>query len=373
MGDVAVHPSAPLPVRRRRAYLDNLKVVLVVCVILGHALITYGDIGSWAYRETSTNEAFNVVAGLVVALGSLFAMGVFFLIAGLLTPGPLRRKGSAGFLRDRALRLGLPFLLFLLVYPTVVWWGERGRAGLGDYLSAQLRLLDPGPLWFVLVLLVFSAGYVAWRAVRPGRPEPRPLRTTTLVGLGAAIAAATVLVRLQFPIDSYQVFALHLWQWPQCLGLFVLGIACAEHGWLDPVPDRLRTGAGLAALTGFAVIVVAFALGHTSLDPFAGGLTLPAITTAVCEAVIAVGLSVWLLGRFQRRHDRTGRLRSAMARAAFGAYVLQAPVLVVIAVALAGLTLTPELKFLVVAPLGVAASFALSWLLTRVPGVNRIV
>jgi surface polysaccharide O-acyltransferase-like enzyme len=360
-------------VRRRRAYLDNLKVVLVMTVIVGHAFITYGDVGSWAYREPSTSEAFNVVAGLVVALGSLFAMGVFFLIAGMLTPGPLRHKGSLSFLRDRGLRLGLPFLLFLLVYPTVVWWGEQGRAALGDYLMAQLRLFDPGPLWFVLVLLLFSAGYVAWRAVRPAATDPVPLRVSTLVWLGAAIAAATVLVRLQFPIDSYQVLALHVWQWPQCLGLFLLGVACAERGWLDPVPDRLRRGSGAAALVGVAVIVVAFSLGHESLDPFAGGLTVPAITTAVCEAVIAIGLSVWLLGHFQRRHDRTGRLRSAMGRAAFGAYVLQAPVLVVLAVALADLVVAPEVKFLLVAPLGVAASFGLAWLLTRVPGVNRIV
>jgi hypothetical protein len=139
------------------------------------------------------------------------------------------------------------------------------------------------------------------------------------------------------------------------------------------VPDRLRRGAGAATLVGIAAILVAFSLGHDSLDPFAGGLGVPAITTAVCEAVIAIGLSVWLLGHFQRRHDHTGRLRTAMARAAFGAYVVQAPVLVVLAVALADVAVAPEVKFLVVAPLGVAASFGLAWLLTRIPGVNRIV
>ena len=71
-------------------------MVLVTCVILGHAFITYGDIGEWMYREPATSEAFNLVAAIVVSLGSLFAMGLFFLIAGLLTPGPLRRKGPGG-------------------------------------------------------------------------------------------------------------------------------------------------------------------------------------------------------------------------------------------------------------------------------------
>jgi hypothetical protein len=372
MKDLGVGPGPVVAVRRRRPYLDNLKVVLVTVIIVGHAFITYGDVGSWAYQEPSMNEPFRILAGLVVALGSLFAMGVFFLIAGLLTPGPLRHKGSRGFLHDRLLRLGLPFLVFLVVYPIVDWWGRQGAVTLGAALRAQLWRLDPGPLWFVLVLLLFSVGYVAWRAVRPARPDAGPLRWSTLGWFGLAIAVGTVLVRLEFPINSSQILSLHVWQWPQCLGLFVLGVMSAERGWLDPVPERVRRGSGIAALLGVAVIVVAFSLGRESLDPFAGGLTVPAIVTAVCEAVIALGLSIWLLGHFQRRHDRTGRVRSALARAAFGAYVLQAPVLVVLAVALAGLDVPPEVKFLVVAPVGVAASFGLAWLLTRVPGVNRI-
>ena len=104
---LSVMAGGPLP---RHAYLDNLKVVLVVGVIVGHVLITYADVGTWAYRETSVNDAFLIPAALIVALGSLFAMGVFFLIAGLMTPGPLARKGPGGFLRDRSLRLGVPVM-----------------------------------------------------------------------------------------------------------------------------------------------------------------------------------------------------------------------------------------------------------------------
>jgi hypothetical protein len=47
-------------------------------------------------------------------------------------------------------------------------------------------------------------------------------------------------------------------------------------------------------------------------------------------------------------------------------------VLVAIALALDGWNVAPEVRFLVLAPLGVAASFALSWLLTRLPGVRHV-
>lgn len=370
----ATHAEKPLGTPggtvRRRAYLDNLKVVLVAAVILGHVCITYGDLGTWVYREPSQNDAFLIVTALIVSLGSLFAMGMFFLIAGLLTPASLGRKGTRGFLRDRALRLGVPFLAYLVLYPLVVWLA--GDDAWTDVAADQLREWTPGPLWFVLVLMVYSAGYAGWRSRRAARESAGPLRPRLLVGLGVAIALATVIVRLVFPINSDQIFSLHLWQWPQCLGLFILGVACAERGWAQPVPDRMRTAAGAIALGGVLVMVGAFASSPDSFEPFAGGWHWQALLTAVCEATISVSLSLWLLGHFQRHHAGSGRVRAALGRAAFGAYVVQVPVVVAITLAFAPVPLAPEVKFVIVAPLCIAASFALAWALTRLPVLRRV-
>ncbi len=376
--------------RIRRPYLDNLKVVLVAGVILGHVCITYGDIGSWAYHEPSDNEVFNLVTAAIVAVGALFAMGLFFLIAGLLTPGPLARKGTSGFLRDRMIRLGVPFLAYLLVvYPLMAWLGTRAEEPERTVLD-HLADLDPGPLWFVGVLLLFSAGYAAWRGWRPAvpattSPSPAPplagpapsgrlsgpLRPRHLVALAAAIALGSFLVRLEFPIDSWQLFAAHVWQWPQCLGLFVLGILAAERGWLQPVPDNIRRLGGWSALVGTLVVVVVMATAADA-DPFSGGLTWQAAVTAGCEGVIAVGLAVWLLAFFQQHVDHAGPLAAGLGRAAYGAYLVQAPVLVSIALLVSHLSAEPQVKFLFVAPAAIVGSFALSWSLTRLPGFRRV-
>jgi glucan biosynthesis protein C len=362
---LAAHPAT------RRAHLDNLKVVLVACVILGHAFITYADIGEWMYREPATNEVFTIVAAIMVSLGSLFAMGLFFLIAGLLTPGPLRRKGSGRFLLDRLIRLGVPFLAYLLlVYPLAEWAAERERS-VASHLAGALSDPDPGPLWFVGVLMLFSAVYVAWRHFRPAPRDTGPLRVRLLIGLGMAIAVGTIVVRLSFPIDSIQPFAAHVWQWPQCIALFVLGLMAAERGWLQPVPRAIQRVGGWVALLATLALLAAMATG-ASIEAFSGGLTWQAMLTACCEGAIAVGLSMWLLGLFQRRFDHAGALASALGRSAFGAYILQAPVLLICALLAHPLPIPPEAKFFVVAPAGIAASFGLAWLLTRLPGVRRI-
>ena len=82
---------------------------------------------------------------------------------------------------------------------------------------------------------------------------------------------------------------LHVWQWPQCIGLFALGIACAENGWLDPVPDRLRRLAGLAALGGALTIVSALLLNMKNTDPLGGGMSWPAAVVAIGEGITADG------------------------------------------------------------------------------------
>lgn len=120
-----------------------------------------------------------------------------------------------------------------------------------------------------------------------------------------------------------------------------------------------------------AVLLSAMASG-ADIEVFSGGLAWQAIPTSCAEGVIAVGFSLGLLGLFQRRYDHAGPLATALGRGAFGAYVLQAPVLLACALLARGLPIPPEAKFLVVAPAGIAASFGLAWLLTHVPGVRRV-
>ena len=169
--------------RERVAYLDNLKLLLVAMIIAGHGALAYGDLeNAWPYQDVQEVQlagVSNITLAMVVIPAAMFAMGLFFLISGLVTPGSVWRKGPRRFARDRLIRLGVPL---------VVW---------------------------------------------------------TLVKLAAAISVVTVLVRPVLPAVSGQIGQSHLWQWPQFIAMFGLGIVAAQRGWLDPVPDRIRRGCGL--------------------------------------------------------------------------------------------------------------------------------
>ncbi len=62
-------------------------------------------------------------------------MSLMFFVSGLFSWSSLRRKGASRFVRDRLLRLGIPFVFAaaivapLAYYPSYLLLGERGVAG----------------------------------------------------------------------------------------------------------------------------------------------------------------------------------------------------------------------------------------------------
>src|SRR5262245_9401324 len=95
----------------RLVFIDNLRVVLTVLVMLHHLAITYGAPGDWYYNEAPVLDMpSSLLFTLFVATNQAFFMGFFFLISGYFIPSPYNRKGARLFLQDRLLRLGIPLL-----------------------------------------------------------------------------------------------------------------------------------------------------------------------------------------------------------------------------------------------------------------------
>ena len=360
----------------RRVEFDNLKVALVSGVIMLHAVLTYADAGDWFYQEKNLGEVATILVLLPGLVGALFAMGLFFLIAGLFSAPSLERKGPGRFAADRAVRLGLPVLAYIVVVTPVVnalvaYQTEDLDRPVLPFVGHLMTHLDTGPVWFVAVLLIFSLGYAMVRLLMPRRDRPpEPLQVRHLVVLAVGIAMVSFVLRLQFSMDSHQVMNLHVFQSPQHLSLFAFGALGAERGWLDTVPDDLRRGCGRVASVAIVALPVVMALGgafaeDASDDAFGGGWHWESLATAAIEGALAVSGSIWLLGWFARRWTHQGPIGRAASRAAYGAFLLQTPVLVGAALVLRPLAMVPELKLLVLVPLAVVGSFLLSGLVIR--------
>jgi heme/copper-type cytochrome/quinol oxidase subunit 4 len=383
----------PTPVAARAAerlpYLDNLKVAVIAAIIAIHAVLGYaGFMDLWSYtglREVTLSPVVEPALLVAVTPFGFVLIPLLFLVAGLLTVPSIERKGPASFARDRLLRLGVPFAVYVgFVQPTVMYALQHSLGGAPgsfwqEYLWAE-RQLDTGPLWFVGVLLLFSLAYAGWAGVRAHRR--RSLDATGVTGrpllLIVAIAVpASVLVRLAYPFGSESGFTdLNLWEWPVCVGMFGLGVATARRGWLVTVPEPVRRRCratallALASMGGFLVLIGL----RDMLDESMGGWHWQAVVFAVLEGTVAVFGSVWLLCLAQRHlGGQRPWAGPGVRRSAYGAFILQAPVLIGIAVMLRPLPLPAEAKAVLVAGGGVMCAFALARLLIRrVPLAARV-
>jgi surface polysaccharide O-acyltransferase-like enzyme len=139
--------------------LDRARTFITLLVLLHHSVVNYtyfgaGDKMRWLGFD------------LVVLFNDSFFMACMFLISGLFIHDSLTRKGPAIFLRDRAWRLGIPFLLSIFVlmplayYPTFLRYHLPGTTDF-NFFHFWWRTLTvgpwpSGPAWFLWVLLAFD-------------------------------------------------------------------------------------------------------------------------------------------------------------------------------------------------------------------------
>jgi hypothetical protein len=345
-----------------------LKILLTAGVITAHAAMTYGAAGTWLYEEDSLSDAASLVLSVLVGGGVMFVLGLFFLMSGMLTTGPLQRRGPRRFLVSRLVRLGIPVVAYaLVVWPVLQWLVDEVESGAPplwefyrrEFLTSSWTSRGTGPLWFVAILLVITVGWCLWRWRFPPSPAVVPAGTSIFL-TAAAVAVGTFVVRIGFPINSAQFLDVHVWIWPQSLGLIVLGAIGAERGWISPVPPRVLTRCRWAIIGAVLLLVGLIALSDGP-QGFRGGWHWEAAGLAVCEGAISVSVSLVVMDWARRHVVPHGRFEEALAASAYGAFVAQGPVLVLGALLLRPLDVSGDLKFVVLALVGVAGSFACGW------------
>src|SRR5260370_9261811 len=151
--------------------LDRMRTLVIVLVLLHHPVINYtwfghGDPMRWLGFD------------LVVQFNDSFFMAYMFLISGLFVRDSVVRKGWAIFLRDRAWRLAVPFLISVFVlmpiayYPTFLRYHLPGTTDVNSlhfwWHTLTVGPWPSGPAWFLWVLLAFDAMAAALWWIAPG-------------------------------------------------------------------------------------------------------------------------------------------------------------------------------------------------------------
>lgn len=363
--------------RQREQWVDTLRVVLISGVIVVHTATAYvTDFAEYYYDdERATNSAVSIAFALPALMGGVFGLGPLFVVAGWFSVRSLARRGPAGFVGSRLLRLGVPLVVFvLLVNPLADYlgnqWEEDATTFVGNLAQTEFSIM-----WFVVALLVCSWGYAALRTVRPlADTGPRPGRRSLVVG--ASIIGAVSLAVWQFTtlLDTH-LLNVRVSAWTQAVVLFALGVMAAESGWDGRLSREIERRLGQVTLAGVGLttVLVSYTGARDQLDLALGGLNWASVSFAVLYGIVSIAFTLWCLAWLRRRWPSHGPLLAKAGRGSYATYLLHPVVLVSVMLAFRGVPIATELKFVLVSVVAVPVCFAVGYAVTRLPGVRRVV
>ncbi|MDR0448085.1 MAG: acyltransferase [Treponema sp.] len=146
--------------KKRITGFDSLRFLMVFLVIALHSAMTYMEFGvPWWYVIDDHKSLFFT---FVVVFFDSFPMSVLFFLAGYFAVPSFDKRGTALFLKDKLLRLGLPWVLGVFLVAPVLARSTMTALGFPppDALTFITQFFfgpfyQQGPYWFLGILLFF--------------------------------------------------------------------------------------------------------------------------------------------------------------------------------------------------------------------------
>ena len=370
---------------KRVLFFDQIKALMVALVIIVHVPPAFSGMGWHGVRIPieSADPFFPVAGGLLFSFCNSFFMCMLFLLSGYFVPRSVHRKGIKRYLKARILRLGVPFIIgLLLINNTSVLLGSLSpESPLAALPWDDIPFNRVGVLWFLVVLFGFDLLYCAWIALRGDHfsvdttvPTPQ-LRSWLASAIVLGILEVLMVTRTELwaalirsPLNGLGYQGMHIFTYTF---LFFLGCKASHHHWLEQLNAHLvvrwfRFSVALVLCMATITLVLIFNGSITTEGNKLYGLT------ALLYPTVGWGMISYLLLWFQRNEHRCGQWLATAGVDSYGAYIIHPLVLVMVLWAIGFVGLNHWLIALATSALGVIISFGITNQIRLIPMVARI-
>ncbi len=365
-------------VKERLFYIDNLRLLVIIFVVMHHLAVTYSGLGGFYYIETRPLDKVTTAwFAFYLSFQQAYFMGFLFMISGYFVAGSYDRKGFGKFTGERFKRLIVPALIYMVVitpFIGLVELGQRpGSYNLYDFLSGT------GVLWFTVALFIFSLVYGAGRLVihRPAADQPQfKLSVRKALLLILAIAVCAFLIRIVQPIGT-NILNMQLCYFASYIILFAMGIFASRNHLFARISYKagkwwLISAIGLG-LFSWLVLVIAASLVPGGTDALLGGFTWESALFAVWESFVAVAMAIGLIAVFREKWNRQSRLVKTLSDNSFAVYMFHPVILTAVTLWFSPVTFTPVVKWIIMCIVCVPLCFAAThFVFRRIPLLKNV-
>lgn len=304
----------------RKHWLDNLRWVTVVLVLIYHVIYFYNNKGVFGgiggFVDDPTRQPQDVVMYILYP----WFMMLMFLVAGISARYALERKPAKAWLKSRTQKLLVPSTIGLLVFQWMV--GYFNTAVVKPFAGMPLPVRwvlyafsGIGPLWFVQDLWLFSLLLVLIRKI-DNRDRFWTLcgkasaKVVVLLGVCVWLGSQVMIMhpRLESLDGLYNLYKPLTYFIPFLLGYYVF-----SHETVQEQMERLRLPLLFCAVVaGVALVCTGWGSDPTSPQYLSGWL----------NCLYAWLCMLAMVGCFKAWANHTNRFSAYMTRSSFGIYVV---------------------------------------------------
>lgn len=146
-------------------WMDNLRTITILLVVLYHVGGVYESAGLWGWFWIVDDPDTIAWVGIVGIIFDIMVMPIMFFISGYLTPASLKYKTGWEFVKGKFKRLMIPWVIAvftLIPLYKVIFLYSRGLPQ--ENWSTYFHITNPNSqnwLWFLPVLFLFDVLYLA--------------------------------------------------------------------------------------------------------------------------------------------------------------------------------------------------------------------
>lgn len=373
------------PVNKTRIhYLDHVRALAMLLGVFFHAAFSYAEYTQSVWLATDTEKSFTLE--VFIWFGHLFRMALFFLIAGFFANLMVQKRGAIGFLKNRALRLGLPFFIFmplnaiaiiaLLVYATgYIQNLNEIQQIVADAIRNETPNTDAprtGVLWFVYNLMYFSVIAVILQKVNISLVAR--LRRWVFSSAAPLVFLPLFLVPALYyaglPLASPELFTPEMWSYGYYGIFFLFGWHFFYHTeYLDLVSRHLNK---LVATVLFGYPVFFYLMPQATVETaqsltFGEKMAFDATKMlAVClEAYLSVYLTLIALVLGRRFFDAQNHIARYISDASYWVYLVHLPFVFYFQIILTEVDLPVWIKYFITSGATLVIAFVTYHLVVR--------
>jgi glucans biosynthesis protein C len=365
--------------KERLFYIDNLKLLMIVFVVMHHLAVTYSGFGSWYYNESNhLNTLSTVWFSFYLSFEQGYFMGLLFMIAGYFAAGSYDRKGFGQFIGDRFKRLIIPSLIYMVIITPFIGVIELGKnlAGFNifDFLAGT------GVMWFAVALFIFSLFYGFVRQIFcrsasiSSRKEIQPSFMSAVI-LILIISTFAFLIRIVQPIGT-NILNMQFCYFASYIILFSVGIIAYRNNLFAKVNYKSGKRWLICGIVfGLFIWLVGLSIMNKIGNPanLQGGFTWQSALFSLWESFVAVAMSIGLIAVFREKLNHQSKLIKTLSDNSFAVYMFHPPIIVAVSILFKPVAFLPIAKWAMLCIICVPLCFAAThFVIKRIPLLNKI-